>query len=198
MRKTRQTIIFSLFTIVFVLLGTAVGTIAQNERYSGTIISFGTGRSTRTVTRGFSLNINSRTSDTESERLIGILQDSGQTDLVETMRDLNVGTFILTGRLGDQLNVVRSKTVDGKERIIAAFVRRTELPEIRYGYRSLDYPFTVIELFIDPATGKGEGTYIGAARVRWNKNADSKDETIEVEGFATFPSKIVNVTRSKK
>ena len=187
--------------ILALLLAVGVMTVdvnAQNERYSGTVISFGTGRSTRTVTRGFSLNINSRTSDTESERLIGILQDSGQTDLVESMRDLNLGTFVLTGRLGDQLNVVRSKTIDGKERIIAAFVRRTELPEIRYGYRSLDYPFTVIELFIDPATGKGEGTYIGAARVRWNKNADTKVETIEVEGFATFPSKIVNVRRSSK
>ncbi|MBX3244421.1 MAG: hypothetical protein KF685_08195 [Acidobacteria bacterium] len=198
MRYFSSKIFSGLLGLLLTIGGSAIVANAQTETYTGTIISFGTGTSTRTVTRNFTLNINSKTSDTESDRLIGILQDKGQTDLVESMRDLDLGTFILSGRLGDKLNVVRTKTVDGKERIIAAFVRRTELPEIRWGYRSLDYPFTVIELLIDPATGKGEGTFIGAARVKWNKNADSRDETIEIEGFATFPGKIVNIKRSVK
>lgn len=194
--KNITTKIFSaLFGSLLLIGGLAVNAQGQAETYTGTIITYGSGRSTRTVTTGFTLNINSKTSDTDADRLIGMLQDKGQTDLVESMRDLDLGTFILSGRLGDKLNVVRTKTVDGKERIIAAFVRRTELPEIRWGYRSLDYPFTVVELLIDPATGKGEGTFIGAARVKWNKNADSRDETIEIEGFATFPGKIVNVRR---
>ena len=41
-----------------------------------------------------------------------------------------------------------------------------EIGELRRGARSLDYPLTYIEIFIEEDGGKGDSTLIPAARVR--------------------------------
>jgi hypothetical protein len=64
--------------------------------------------------------------------------------------------------------------------------------ELRGGYRSLDYPFSYIEIMIDPRTGKGEGTFIPAAQIRFKtKNGQSQ---VEIEDFGTFPGRLMGVT----
>jgi hypothetical protein len=67
------------------------------------------------------------------------------------------------------------------------------ISKLRGGYRSLDYPFGVIELFIDPVTGKGEGTYIAAAKIRWDYDEKKKQSQVEIENFATFPARLLGV-----
>jgi hypothetical protein len=90
---------------------------------------------------------------------------------------------------------VRETVVDGKRRIFIVFERWTRFAELRGGYRSLDYPFGVIELFIDERTGKGEGTYIAAARIDLDFDEKKQQYQIEVENFATFPARLLGVTR---
>lgn len=177
--------------------GFVLDTSAQRTRetYTGTIVSFATGASTRSVTRTFTLSLTGRTSDNEVERLIGILQDNGQERLLEVIRDIDLGRFAFTGRTADDVNIVRTRVIDGKERIFAVFARRVELAEVRFGYRSLDYPFSVLELMIDRSTGRGQGTFIGAARIRWRQDRSTREEQIEIEDFGTFPSKVIGVRR---
>jgi hypothetical protein len=67
--------------------------------------------------------------------------------------------------------------------------------EIRGGYRSTDYPYGVIEMYVDPRTGKGEGTFIAAARIRWRQDKKSGQYNIEIENFATYPARLLGVTR---
>lgn len=165
------------------------------ETYTGTILSYGSGFNTRTYTSTFTLNINSLTSDQQAQKFLGVLQESGQDDLLKAIRNENLGRFSVGGRLGREINVVRESAVDGKRRIFIVFERWTQFAELRGGYRSLDYPFGVIELYVDERTGKGEGTYIAAAKIRWTYDKKKEQNQIEIENFATFPAKLLGVSR---
>lgn len=172
---------------------------AQNRKevYSGTILSYGTGFNTRTQTAPFTLNINNLTPDNEAQNLLEILQTNGQNSVLREIEKQDLGRFGLSTRVGVPINVVRESVVDGKRRIFIVFQRWTQFAERRGGYRSLDYPFGVIEMFIDERTGKGEGTYIAAARIRWDRDEKNNRSQIEIENFGTYPAKLLGVQRRK-
>ena len=158
------------------------------QEYGGNAISFnGPG----TATAFFNLRINGETSNEQARQYLQILQQNGQDKALDAIRKNDLGSFSFAGQIGRTLNVVRESNIDGKRRLFIVFERWERFAEVRGGYRSLDYPFGVIELYIDDATGKGEGTYIAAARIRW---IDDKNQ-VEVENFATYPVKLTNVTR---
>ena len=181
---------------VFLLLAAASRAAAQEgrETYSGSVLYYGSGFDTRVTTHLFKLYINGQTSDSEAQNYLGVLQESGQERVLEAIDKEDLGRFSVGANVGVPINVVRENVVDGKRRIFIVFKRLTQFAELRGGYRSLDYPFGVIELYIDERTGKGEGTYIAAAQIRWQKDK-SKGYQIEIENFATFPAKLFGVTR---
>jgi hypothetical protein len=159
-----------------------------NEEYTGTAISI---NGARTATAFFNLRINGETSDEQARQYLSVLQQNGQDRALDAIRKNDLGSFSVDNQLGRTLNVVRESNVDGKRRLFVVFERWERFAELRGGYRSLDYPFGVIELYIDNATGKGEGTYIAAARIRW---IDDKNQ-VEIENFATYPVKLTAVVR---
>jgi hypothetical protein len=160
------------------------------EEFTGSLISF---NGPRLQTAFFTLRISGQTSDDEARRYLGILQENGQDRALDAVRREDLGSFSVGSQLGRTLNVVRESMVDGKRRIFIVFERWMRFAELRGGYRSQDYPFGVIELFIDPRTGRGEGTYIAAARIRYDRNSRSGQDQVEIENFATYPVKMVNV-----
>ena len=168
------------------------------ETFQGTVISFGSGLNTRTQSGTFTLDINNLTSDAQAQRYLNLLQESGQDRVKEAINDEDLGRFSVGPNVGVPINVVRESVVDGKRRIFVVFERWTQFAELRGGYRSLDYPFGVIEIFIDEKTGKGEGTYIAAARVRWNHDKKTNQYQVEIENFATYPAQLLGVTSSRK
>lgn len=180
--------------VLFLLITAfAVQSFAQGgrETFTGTIISYGSGFNTRTTTGTFTLNINGQTSDQQAQRLLGLLQERDQNALLKAVDDQDLGRFSVGARVGEPINVVRETMDNGRRRIFVVFRRSPHFAELRGGYRSLDYPFGVIEMFIDPRTGKGEGTYIAAARIRWDRESQN---TIEIENFATYPARLMGVT----
>jgi hypothetical protein len=84
--------------------------------------------------------------------------------------------------------------VNGQRRIIAVFRRWMNFAELRGGYRSEDYPYSVIEIYVDPRTGKGEGTFVPAAKIRWQQNKKTGQNQVEIEDFSTFPDRLMGVT----
>lgn len=162
------------------------------ETYTGTVLSYGQGLSTRTRTSTFTLTINQQSSAADAQRFLNILEEGGQDALLRAMGNGNLGRFSVGPRVGVDLDFVQESMVNGKKRIFIVFERWTHFAELRYGLRSQDYPFGVIELFIDPATGKGEGTYIAAARIEWEK--ENGEYVVEVENFATWPARLMGVT----
>ncbi len=194
----RKIYVYFGFLLTCLLLASSVSEAnGQNrtETYTGTIISYGSGFNTRTVTSSFTLNITGQTSNQRAQELLGILEEEGQSDLLGKIDDDDLGRFSLAGSVGVPINVVRESVVDGKRRIFIVFERSRQFAEVRGGYRSLDYPFGVIELFIDEQTGKGEGTYIAAASIRMDFDEKKQQHQIEIVNFATFPARLLGVTR---
>ena len=187
--------ISTLFAAVVIALG-SIGAFAQGSdrtTFTGTVLSYGSGFNTRTTTGSFTLNLTGVTSDDDAKRYLGILQDDGQDKLLDAIRKNDLGNFALSGRIGRALNGVRIDDVGGKKRIRIIFERWLGTAELRNGYRSIDYPFGYIELVVDPITGKGDGTYIAAARIRMKTDKKTGAEVVEIEDFATFPSKLMGV-----
>lgn len=166
----------------------AVNTVAQpRETYTGTMVGIG-GR--RSVTRTFTLAITRRTPDAEVTRDVAILAERGQDALLEAIRNRDLGRFSLGAQLGRELNfVAETRLANGDRKLMILFERWIDIYERRYGARSLDYPFGYVELLLDPE-GRGEGTFIPAARVRFN----SRNE-IEVENFGIYPARLYSVRR---
>ena len=163
----------------------------QAATFTGTAVIYGSGFNTRTTTRSFTLRLTGQTSDAEATRLIGILQDDGQDGLLKAIDNNKVGTFSLGDQVGRDVNAAYVTEVDGKTRIRAVFARWLGFGELRGGYRSVDYPFSYIELFIDPKTGKGDGTFFPAAKIRY-RSKDGANE-VQIEDFGTFPGRLMGV-----
>lgn len=186
---------FLMFCVLLVLAASAAyGQKTTDETYTGTVLYYGSGFNTRSVTRNFTLNLTGQTSDTQAQSFLQTLQESSQNDLLKAIQKQDLGRFSVGANVGVPINVVRESVVDGKRRIFIVFERWTQFAELRGGYRSLDYPFGVIELSIDERTGKGDGTYIAAAKIRWNYDEKQKQYQVEIENFATFPAKLLGVS----
>jgi hypothetical protein len=166
---------------------------ANAEEYTGSIISF---NGPRTRTAFFTLRINRQTSTEQARRFLTTLREDGQDRLLSAVRNEDLGSFSVGNGLARTVNVVRETQVDGRRRIFVVFERWTQFAEARGGYRSLDYPFGVVELFIDEKTGKGEGTYIAAARISWDEDGETNQGRVEIENFGTYPAKLTAVSRS--
>jgi hypothetical protein len=187
--------ITSFIALSFIILAGIVSAQAQKETYTGTVVSYGNGLSGRMQTGTFTLTIDRYTSDETAQRLLGLLQEGNDDTLLSQMDNEDVGRFSINGRVGPHLNVVRSTMIDGQQRIFAVFRRWMNFGEIRGGYRSTDYPYGVIEMYVNPQTGKGEGTYIAAARINWRQDKKTGNNQIEIENFATYPARLLGVTR---
>ena len=158
------------------------------EVYTGNIIYFGGTRGSSTST--FTLTIDSYTPDDEVLRATAALKDGGQDALLRALGKQTRGRIQLGTNIGRDVNAVWVTTgEEGERRITALSERWIGFFESRRRSRSMDYPFTYIELFIDEK-GKGDGGMIPAARVR-----HLGDKTIEVENFEIYPARLTNVRR---
>lgn len=191
--KKFAAICLTFLTIIFSASASFAQDVAREE-FSGGVISF---NGPRTQTGLFTLRLTGRTSDTQAKEFLGILADQGQRELLDAINGNDLGSFSIDNSLGRRLNVVRESTVDGNRRIFAVFERWTQIVELRGGYRSLDYPFGIIEIFVDPRTGKGSGTFIAAARIDFDEDGgDNNTPQVEIENFATYPAKLTAITNN--
>jgi hypothetical protein len=124
--------------------------------------------------------------------LIDILKERGQEGLLREIDDNDLGSVTIGNRIGPRINLVRVENIDGKLRVRVVFARWMTFTELRGGYRSTDYPFSYLEMFVDPRTGRGDGTFIAAAKIRFRREQNE----IEIEDFGTFPGRLLGVRMS--
>jgi hypothetical protein len=189
----RYFMILTLLAIVIIAPPTAPGQSGnegaaknQKETFTGTLIGIGgplAGRSTP-----FTFTIKGVTSDQDAQRYVGLLAEKGQDGLMSAVKDQKLGTFALSGQVGRDVNVVRIHRTETGRKITILFERWLNLFELRYGTRSEDYPFTYAEIYVD-AQGKGEGTLIPAARIRFDKN----EQGVEIENFGIYPARLTGI-----
>jgi hypothetical protein len=160
------------------------------EVYTGTLINMSGG----SASTSFTLTIEARTSDEEAQRYREILARESQDNLLKAIRNNNLGYIAATGQTRRDLLVVREGQIEGNRRLIAVFERWQRFNEVRGGYRSTDYPYSIIEIVFDQK-GRGTGTFVGLAQVRMRLDKKTEQWRLEIENFGSFPAKIMGVSR---
>jgi hypothetical protein len=183
------------FALAVVWLATSLTpALAQNrsarEVYTGNIFYFGGPRGT--ISTNFTLTITGYTPPAEVDSYISILQRGGQDELMKAIDDKKLGTMQIGAQVGRDINAVWVSTDEEEGRkLTILFERWIGFGELRRGARSLDYPFTYVEIYLDEK-GNGDGAMIPAARIRHKRG-----QTIEVENFGIYPARLTNVRRSR-
>ena len=130
--------------------------------------------------------------DAQRDRLLAALVEKGPEKLLDTLQSLPRAGYIRTpNSIGYDLHYARKEPLDeGGERIVIATDRYISFWEARNRPRTIDYPFTVIEMRLN-RDGLGEGKMSLATKITMNK--DKKQ--IELENYGTQPVLLQNVKR---
>lgn len=138
--------------------------------------------------------VNRWSTDPERNKLVGVALDKGPDKLLNTLQGMQKVGYIRTpDSIGWDLHYAhRSPLPDGGERVVIATDRPIGFWEASHQPRSIDYPFTVIELQLN-ADGDGKGTMSFATKVI----ADKDKKQITLENFGTSPILLQGVKREK-
>ena len=160
------------------------------ERYVATAINMGVpGRAGEATVQ---IDIEKWSTDEDHDRLRTVLIEQGPEKLLETLQKMPRVGFIRTpNSIGYDLHYARkTPTADGGERVVMATDRYIGFWEAKNRPRTIDYPFTLIEMHIGP-DGRGEGKLSLATKIMYDK--DSKE--VVLENYASQPVQLTNVRR---
>jgi hypothetical protein len=180
------------------LLALAVSTRAQNgeqttggrEEFSAVALSGGGPRSDA-VAAQLDITIERWSTEADRQRLLSTL-GKGQTAMLEALRDLpRVGSIRQPGNLGWDLHYAHQmRGEDGGRRIFLATDRPIGIWETMNNARTVDYPFTFIELHVD-RHGDGVGKLSRATKV----TASEDGRFVHLENWEHQPVALTQVRR---
>jgi hypothetical protein len=133
--------------------------------------------------------------DAERDRLLTTLMERGADKLLDVLREMRrVGYIRSPNSLGYDLHYARRTPLpDGGERVVLATDRPVGFWEAVNRPRSIDYPFTIIELHLN-ADGEGEGKLSIATKIV----ADKDSKTVVLEDYANQPVLLTSVKRERR
>jgi len=164
-------------------------TMGEREEFNATAIvnnEFGAGAG-RVIMR-----VNRWSTEAERGLLTRTLLKSGPNELLDVLQDQkSVGTIRTPDSLGYDLRYAYQEPADeGGRRVVLATDRPISFWEARNQPRTMDYPFTVIQMQID-RNGEGKGTLSYATKII------ARGNTIELEHFATSPVMLTQIEAKK-
>ena len=158
------------------------------QHINGTAIGIG-GRLARS--RPFTLIVNRYTTPGQVQELNDALQRGGQNELLRALSGMDAGRVQLGAGIGVTANaIIADPWGEGGTKLTVFYERNVSFSELRYGARSEDYRIGYAEIFLD-RRGRGEGTFIPAARIRLRG-----ENTWEVEDFGVFPARLMGLRAS--
>ena len=183
----------SIFSVAVVLAGTlaAAQTLGQPEHFTANAVSispqYGTGQQI------VDINVTRWSTPAERDRLVMALTSKGQDQLLQELQKMKeTGTIRTPDSLGYPLRYAyQTPDPEGGRTIVIGTDRPIGFWEATNQPRSFDYPFTVIQMHID-RDGTGKGTMSYATRIT------AKNNTIELEDFATQPIMLNNIKAEAK
>ena len=207
----RRSAIARIATGVAVMAGlaavTAVGRAAFAERYTAFAVDLGVPaggvdvpqpRDKRIPASGnagpVEFVIERYSTDAERDTLMKTLQESGPDKLLSTLQRLpRIGYLRTPNSLGYDLKFAHKVPgEDGGEKITMMTDRYITFWEARNRPRTIDYPFTLVEVRINPE-GKGEGKLSLATRITYDK----KNNTVVLEDYKSQPTLLNEVKRER-
>ena len=167
----------------------AAQTSGTPERYTALAANLTTGGS-----GVIDITVNRWSTEAERNRLVTTLLQQGPEKLLDILEDMpRVGYIRLDGGLGYDLHYAQKiKGPDGGERVVLATNRPIGFWEASNRPRSIDYPFTVIELRIN-TDGEGEGKLSFATKI----TGDDESKVITLENYDTQPVLLKSVKSIK-
>jgi hypothetical protein len=158
------------------------------EKFTAFAINLG-GPRTTSGTAQVDITIDRWSTDAERERLIEAL-NKGQDELLETLRDLKpVGSIRTATSLAYDLHYANEAPgEDGGRRIFLATDRPIGFWEAANRPRTIEYPFTFIELRMN-GRGEGEGKLSLATKVI------ASGRIVQLENYAAQPVQLNEVRR---
>lgn len=157
---------------------------APGQRYTAVAMDLDRGQASQ-----LTIAIERWSSEAERERLMRTMLEKGASALLDTLRDLpRVGYLQVDGGLGWDLHFARKvPDADGGERLIIGTDRPVSFWEASQQPRSIEYPFTVIEIRLKD--GQGEGTLSLATRVI----PDKANNIVVLENYDMQRIRLTNV-----
>ncbi len=128
--------------------------------------------------------VNRWSTEAERSKLMSTLMNQGDDKLLSVLQDMpRVGYFRTPNSLGYDIHYAHRETMpEGGERVVLATDRRIGFWEAANQPRSIDYPFTIIELRLNK-DGEGEGKMSLATKIMADKNTN----TVVLENYDTQP-----------
>ena len=128
------------------------------------------------------MRVNRWSTEAERGRLSRALLTRGPDSLLDELQDMkSVGTIRTPDSLAYDLRYSQQEPgEDGGRRIVLGTDRPVSFWEARNQPRTIDYPFTVIQMNID-RNGEGNGTLSSFTKII------ARGNTIELENFASSP-----------
>ncbi|MDQ3348120.1 MAG: hypothetical protein M3545_09150 [Acidobacteriota bacterium] len=136
------------------------------------------------------ITVNAYTTDAARDRLMEVFRKDGEAALLRALQnERSVGSIRAPGSLAYDLRYARELPgEEGGRRLILATDRPIGFAEARNNPRTLDYPFTLIELRLD-GEGRGEGRLSIATKLTLN------DNVLVIENYADQPVMLKDVRR---
>jgi hypothetical protein len=160
-------------------------TLGEKERFTAVAIV----NNNRATGSGIvQIDITRWSTSAERTALLDVLQKRGAEKLLDALQDTKPVGFIKTpDSLGYDLHYANQTPLpDGGRRIVIATDRPIGFWEASHRPRTIDYPFTVIQMEIDK-DGKGKGTMSYATKII------RAGDTIVLENFATQPVMLTQI-----
>lgn len=179
-------VIVAAMLIVAQVAGQTSGTA---ERFTALAVNMERG-----ATGTIEIVVNRWSTEAERSRLLSVLMDKGPEKLLDTLQDMpRVGYFRPVDSIGYDLHyAARTPLPEGGQRIVLGTDRRISFWEAANRPRSIDYPFTVIELRLN-RDGEGEGKLSLATKI----TGDKENGIITLEDYGTQPVLLQSVKRGK-
>jgi len=133
-------------------------------------------------------------SDAERDQLMNTIMEGGPDRLLDVLQKMpRVGSIRTPDSVGYDLRFARhTPGPDGAERIVIMTDRPIGFWEATRQPRTIDYPFTVIDMRIG-SNGKGQGKMSVGTKI----TADKETRSIELENWDAQPVMLNDVRREK-
>lgn len=180
--------LWSMLVAAALIVGIAVPaaqTLGEKERFTAIAIVNNNRASGSGIVQ---IDINRWSTAAEREALLNTLKKQGAHKLLDALQGTTpVGIIKTPDSLGYDLHFANQTPLpDGGRRIVIATDRPIGFWEAAHRPRTIDYPFTVIQMELDK-DGKGKGTMSYATKILPAGN------TIVLEDFATQPVMLTEI-----
>jgi hypothetical protein len=180
----------ALIAMLAIAVPASTQTMGTPEKYIATAVDMNRG-----AAGTIEIAVDRWSSDKDRDRLMSVLMSKGAEKLLDVLQDLpRVGYFRAPGNLGWDIHFARKvRLPDGGERVVLVTDRKIGFWEASRQPRSIDYPFTVIELRLN-GDGEGEGKLSLATKII----PDKENNIVTLENYDIQPVLLTTVRREKR